>query len=173
MFQSESRIIALEKLKYVMFLTKCVFSSQSFTPWAEDWIRGRVSLHQRWTQNDLRTGSEILQEVTQRERCQKCHWGTLSNLAKFFICFLYALQQTISFCFSAGHGLKSARVIQSVSRRVSFSIGARLYKLWNNHDSQAGRFYVTVCIMKYGVILIVYTHFVLLGDSVQHVENWV
>ncbi len=35
---------------------------------------------------------------------------------------------------SAGQGLKSARVIQSVSRRVSFSIGACLYKLWNNHD---------------------------------------
>lgn len=35
---------------------------------------------------------------------------------------------------SAGQGLKSARVIQSVSRRVSFSIGACLYKLWNSHD---------------------------------------
>ncbi len=38
----------------------------------------------------------------------------------------------------AGHGLKSARVIQSVSRRVSFFIGACLYKLWNSHDFPIG-----------------------------------
>lgn len=109
--------------------------------------------------------NKLLKERGVKNAIEVLVWPSVFNL--------YALQQPLSFCFSAGHGLKSARVIRSVSRRVSFSIGARLYKLWNNHDSQAGWFYVTVCIMKYGVILIVYTHFVLLGDSVQHVENWV
>lgn len=42
---------------------------------------------------------------------------------------LSALLQTLSFSVSAGHGFKSAKVPQGVSRQVSFSVGARLYKL--------------------------------------------
>lgn len=143
------------ELKHV---TKLVISSyqmcfvpQSFTPWTEERNRRRVSLHQRWTQHDFRTDGEILQEVTHWERLQTWHRGISSlwslNAFSNYYSLLYpnAFQQTLSFCLSAGCGLKSAKVPQSVSRRVS-SIGTCLYKLWNN---QAGPFYVTLCIGTY------------------------
>lgn len=143
------------------------FDPQSFTPRAEERNRRRVSLHQRWTQHDFRTDREILQEVTHWERLQKCHWGissvwSLNGFSNYYsLLDANAFQQTLSFCVSAGRGLKSAKVPQSVSRRVS-SIGTCLYKLWNN---QAGPFSVTVCIGTYYLKVCLHTYFLLLGDS--------